>query len=139
MTGRWIFSRDLSNQNLKERVRYDAGRNILFVNLEAWSARKKADIVDLQNVLVGACQAAGKRVDAVINQDGCRIAEDLYDEYADMVAYVTKNHYGRWARYATSAITRQKLLEALRRRGLDTHVFENADDAFSFLQRQAAE
>ena len=130
---------DLLNQNLKDRVHYDASRNILFVNLEAWSARKKADIVDLQKVLVGACQAAGKRVDAVINQDGCRIAEDLYDEYAKMVAYVSKNHYGRSARYATSAITRQKLLEALRRRGLDTHVFENSDAAFDFLQRQAAE
>ena len=130
---------DLLNQNLKDRVHYDASRNILFVNLEAWSARKKADIIDLQKVLVGACQAAGKRVDAVINQDGCRIAEDLYDEYAKMVAYVSKNHYGRSARYATSAITRQKLLEALRRRGLDTHVFENSDAAFNFLQRQAAE
>jgi propionate CoA-transferase len=130
---------DLLNQNLKDRVHYDASRNILFVNLEAWSARKKADIIDLQKVLVGACQAAGKRVDAVINQDGCRIAEDLYDEYAKMVAYVSKNHYGRSARYATSAITRQKLLEALRRRGLDTHVFENSDAAFDFLQRQAAE
>ena len=130
---------DLLNQNLYERVSYDASRNILFVNLEAWSVRKKADVVDLQKVLVDACQAAGKRVDAVINQDGCRIAEDLYDEYAEMVAYVSKNHYGRSARYATSAITRQKLQEALRRRGLDTHVFENSDAAFDFLQRQAAE
>jgi propionate CoA-transferase len=130
---------DLLNQHLKDRIKYDASRNILFVNLQAWSARKKADIVDLQKAIVGACQAAGKRVDAVINQDGCRIAEDLYDEYANMVAYVAKHHYARAARYATSAITRQKLLDALRRRGLDTHVFENADDAFSFLQRQAAE
>ncbi len=64
---------DLLNKNLKDRVSYDAGRNILSVNLQAWSARKKADIVDLQKVLVDACQAAGKRVDAVINQDGCRI------------------------------------------------------------------
>ncbi len=83
---------DLLNENLKDRVNYDAGRNVLFVNLEAWSARKKADIVDLQKVLVNASQAAGKRVDAVINQDGCRIAEDLYDDYANMVAYVSKNY-----------------------------------------------
>ena len=130
---------DLLNQNLKDRVKYDASRNILTINLQAWSARKKADIVDLQKVITAACEAAGKRVDAVINQDGCRIAEDLYDDYANMVAYVAKNHYGRSARYATSAITRQKLLEALRRRGLDTHVFENATAAYESLQRQAAE
>ena len=33
---------DLLNLNLKERINYDASQNILFVNLEAWSVRKKA-------------------------------------------------------------------------------------------------
>lgn len=130
---------DLLNQNLKDRISYDAGRNILNIDLQAWSVRKKADVSDLKKAIVEACQATGKRVDAMINQDGCRIAEDLYDDYADMVAYVTKNHYARSARYATSAVTRQKLQDALRRRGLNTHVFENADAAFESLERQAAE
>ena len=130
---------DLLNQHLKDRVTYDPARNILLVDLQAWSVRKKADVADLKKVLVDACKATGKRVDAMINQDGCRISEDLYDDYADMVAYVTKNHYARSARYATSAVTRQKLQEALRRRGLDTHVFENADAAYESLERQAAE
>jgi propionate CoA-transferase len=130
---------DLLNQNLNDRVTYDATRNIMTVDLQAWSARKEADVADLKQVLVEACKAAGKRVNAVINQDGCRIAEDLYDEYADMVAYVAKNFYARSARYATSALTRNKLQEALRRRGLDTHVFENADAAYASLERQAAE
>lgn len=130
---------DLLNQNLKDRISYDAGRNILNIDLQAWSVRKKADVSDLKKAIVEACQATGKRVDAMINQDGCRIAEDLYDDYADMVAYVTKAHYARSARYATSAVTRQKLQDALRRRGLNTHVFENADAAFESLERQAAE
>jgi propionate CoA-transferase len=130
---------DLLNQHLKDRISYDAGRNILNIDLRAWSVRKKADVTDLKKAIVEACQATGKRVDAMINQDGCRIAEDLYDDYADMVAYVTKNHYARSARYATSAVTRQKLQDALRRRGLNTHVFENADAAFESLERQAAE
>ena len=130
---------DLLNVNLKERVSYDANRNILHVNLEAWSVRKKSDVADLKKVLADACKSAGRRVDSVVNQDGCRIADDLYDEYADMVAYVMKHHYARTARYATSAITRQKLQDALRRRGLDTHVFERAEDAYNFLQLQAAE
>ncbi len=101
--------------------------------------RKKSDIADLQKVIVEACASSGRRVDAVVNQDGCRIAEDLYDDYADMVAYMMKHHYARSARYATSAFTRQKLQEALRRRGLDTHIFESADEAHDFLERQAAE
>lgn len=124
---------DLLNTRLKERVSYDPARNLLFANLEAWSVRKKSDVADLQKVLADACQAAGRRVDAIVNQDGCRIADDLYEAYADMVAYMVKHHYARTARYATSFITRQKLQEALRRRGLDTHVFERAEEAYAAL------
>jgi len=129
---------DLLNEHLKDRISYDAARNVMSLNLSGWSARKKADVVDLQKAIVGACTAAGRRVNAVVNQDGCRIAEDLYDDYADMVAYVSKHHYERMARYATSAITRQKLQDALRRRGLETYVHERAEDALAVLEQQPA-
>jgi propionate CoA-transferase len=129
---------DLLNENLKDRITYDAARNVLTVNLSGWSVRKKADVVDLQNAIVDACTAAGRRVNAVINQNGCRIAEDLYDEYADMVAHVKKHHYDRMARYATSALTRQKLQDALRRRGLETFVHERAEDALKVLEQEPA-
>ena len=125
---------DLLNQNLAERISYDASRNILHVNLEAWSARKKADVADLKRALIKACEAVGKRVNSVVNQDGCRIADDLYDEYADMVAYMAKHHYDRTVRYATSFITRNKLQDALRRRGLQTRVHEKAEDATAALE-----
>jgi propionate CoA-transferase len=128
---------DLLNQKLSERVSYDPARNILSVNLEAWSVRKKQDVVDLQKVLSDACKAAGRRVNSLVNQDGCRIAEDLYDEYADMVAYMVKHHYARTARYATSVITRTRLQDALRRRGLETRVYESADEAKAALDEPA--
>jgi propionate CoA-transferase len=108
---------------------------VLAVNLQAWSARKKADVTDLQAVLVAACNAAGRRVNSVVNQDGCRIAEDLYDDYANMVAYMVKHHYALTARYATSEITRTKLQDALKRRGLQTRVFERAEDAQAALEK----
>ncbi|HVX35015.1 MAG TPA: malonate decarboxylase subunit alpha [Hyphomicrobium sp.] len=130
---------DLLNQKLSERLTYDEKRNVLSVNLSAWSVRKKSDIADLQKAIAGACEKAGQRVNTLINQDGCRIAEDLYDDYADMVAYLSKNHYARTARYATSALTRQKLQDALRRRGLQTRVFESAEEANASLEQMAAE
>jgi propionate CoA-transferase len=128
---------DLMNLNVKDRISYDAARNLLSINLEAWSVRKRSDVADLQKAIVDACTATGRRVDAIVNQDSCRIAEDLYDAYADMVAYVAKHHYAHTARYATSFITRQKLQEALRRRGLDTHVFESAEEAYAVLEGAA--
>ncbi len=129
---------DLLNETLGQRISYDADRNVLAINLSGWSARKKADVADLQRAIVAASEAAGRRVNAIVNQDGCRIAEDLYDAYADMVAYVHKHHYERMARYATSALTREKLQNALRRRGLETRVYERAEDALKVLEQQPA-
>jgi propionate CoA-transferase len=130
---------ELLNLKLSERVSYDSDRNILFVNLEGWSVRKKADIDDLRKTLVAACVAAGRRVNSVVNHDGCRIAEDLYDKYAEMIQYMMDDHYLTTTRYTTSAFMRLKMQEALSKRGLAPHIFERQEDAHAFLDSQAAE
>lgn len=129
---------DLLNLKLSERVSYDKDRNILFVNLEGWSVRKKSDIDDLRKILVAACIAAGRRVNSVVNHDGCRIAEDLYDDYAEMIHYMMEDHYLSTARYTTSAFMRLKMQEALARRGVPPHIFERAEEAHAHLSKQAA-
>lgn len=126
---------ELLNLKLSERVSYDAERNILFLNLEGWSVRKRADIDDLRKILVAAVVSAGRRVNSVVNHDGCRIAEDLYDDYAEMVAYMMEYHYLTSARYSTSAFMRLKMQEALDKRGLAPHIFERAEDAHAFLSK----
>jgi propionate CoA-transferase len=125
---------DLLNLNLPERVSYDAERNILFLNLEGWHCRVKSDIDDLRKVLVDACKKAGKRVNSVVNHDGFRINENLYDDYASMIQYLSANYYLTTTRYATSAFLRLKMEEALSRRGLAPHVFERREDAQAFLE-----
>ena len=125
---------ELQNLKLSERIKYDSDRNILFLNLEGWSVRKKSDIDDLRKMLVAACIAAGRRVNSVVNHDGCRIAEDLYDAYAEMIEYMVAHHYLTTARYSTSAFMRLKMQEALDKRGLQPHIFERAEDAHAFLE-----
>ncbi len=139
--GPMALMEELTNLKLCERVSYDAARNILFLNLEGWSVRKKSDVADLQKVLVEACVKAGRRVKSVVNHDGCRIAEDLYEDYADMIEYMLKHYYKTTARYSTSSFMRLKLGEALSRRGLAPHIFESADEAHAVLEasRAAAE
>jgi len=124
---------DLLNLKLSERVSYDADRNILFLNLEGWSVRKKSDIDDLTKVLIYACEKAGKRVNSVVNHDGCRIAEDLYDDYAEMIQYMIEHHYATTTRYTTSAFMRLKMQEALNKRGLAPHIYERAEEAHEAL------
>jgi propionate CoA-transferase len=128
---------ELLNLKLSERVTYDNDRNILFVNLEGWSVRKKADIDDLRRILVDARMRAGRRVNAVVNHDGCRIADDLYDDYAEMIQYMLENHYLSTTRYTTSAFMRLKFQEALSRRGLQPHIYERPEDAHAQLEKSA--
>ena len=124
---------ELLNLKLSERVSYDEDRNILFVNLEGWGVRKKSDIDDLRKILVDARMKAGQRVNAVVNHDGCRIADDLYDDYAEMIQYMMENHYVSTSRYTTSAFMRLKFQEALSKRGLQPHIFERADEAHAAI------
>lgn len=124
---------DMLNLNLCERVSYDGERNILFLNLEGWHARSKNDIGDLRKVLVEACVAAGRRVNSVVNHDGFRMSESLYDDYAEMIEYLCEHHYLTTTRYATNAFLRVKMQEALKKRGLAPHVFERKDEAHAFL------
>jgi propionate CoA-transferase len=127
---------ELTNLRLSERVKYDAARNILFLNLEGWSVRKKSDIDDLQKVLVGACESAGKRVHSVVNFDGFRLAEDLYDDYAEMISYLMKHHYATQTRYTTSAFMRMKMQEALDKRGVQPHIYQREEEAHAVLDAE---
>lgn len=126
---------DLLNLKLSERVSYDADRNILFLNLEGWNVRKKTDIDDLRKILTEACTKAGKRVNSIVNHEGCRIAEDLYDDYAEMIEYMLEHHYATTTRYSTSAFLRVKMQEALSKRGISPRVFERKEEAHSYLDQ----
>ncbi|MFN3868106.1 MAG: acyl CoA:acetate/3-ketoacid CoA transferase [Hyphomicrobiaceae bacterium] len=125
---------DLMNLKPAERISYDPDRNILFVNLEGYSIRKKSDVSDLQDALVAAVKKAGRRVNSVVNHDGCRIAEDLYDDWADMIHHMQQHHYLTTARYTTSAFMRVKMQEALAKRGLKPHIYEKKEEADAFLE-----
>jgi len=125
---------DLLNLNLDQRITYDPGRNILFLNLEGWQGRSKKDIEELRAALIAACQKVGKRVNSVVNHDGARINEALYDDYAEMIGDMMEQYYATTTRYATSAFARLKMKEALSKRGIQPHIFERKEAAETFLE-----
>jgi propionate CoA-transferase len=77
-------------------------------------------------------------VNAIVNHDGCNIADDLYDDYAEMIQYMLENHYLSTSRYTTSAFMRLKMREALKKRGLTPHIFERAEEAHAVLLKEPA-
>ncbi|GJD71791.1 hypothetical protein MMMDOFMJ_4756 [Methylobacterium gnaphalii] len=72
-------------------------------------------------------------MNSVVNHDGFKLNENLYDDYASMIQYLQANYYATTTRYATSAFLRLKMEEALKKRGVAPHVFERKEDADSFV------
>ena len=50
-----------------------------------------------------------------------------------------KHYYATTTRYTTSAFMRQKMQEALKKRGLKPHIYERPRKRTQFLEQQAAE
>lgn len=125
---------DLLNANLADRVTYEAERNMMFVNLEGWSIKKKQDVEDLTRVLEDACQKTGRKVKSIVNQNGFRVAEDLYEDYMKSVVYLLKRYSITTAHFSTSGFMRLKMREALSSRSLRPHIFETSEEARMALE-----
>lgn len=119
---------------LEERFVHDRERDLMFVNFENLHIREAREIAEIFEVAVRRCEAAGKRLDVVVNYDGFRIEEDLLDEYAGMVQVLVQVYYDRVSRYTTSAFLRMKIGDALRGRGVSPGVFETRDEALAFAK-----
>lgn len=120
---------ELTNRNLPDRISYDPERNILFLNLEGWSLRKESDLADLKDIALKACEDAGKRVHAVVNQDGWRIADDLQDEYGDFLDFMVARYFATISKYSTSAFMRLKMKDGISKRGAQPHILETREEA----------
>jgi propionate CoA-transferase len=123
---------------LEDRVSYDAGRNLVFLNLEGLVLRTRDDIDRWRRVLEERLQQIGRKVIAVVNYDGFVVDPAVTDTYAAMVRYIDTHYYSAVSRYTTSAFMRVKLGEALARRRVAPHIFESAAEAHASVNLDTA-
>ncbi|SDG34770.1 propionate CoA-transferase [Limimonas halophila] len=126
----------LLSLNLNERISYDEGRNILFLNFEGMQVRSEQDIAEIRDAVAARCEAIGKRVWVIVNYDNVQIPPDLLDSYAEMVRHMEENYYLGVSRYTTSAFLRLKLGTALTRH-VAPHIFETPEEARKHLENGA--
>ena len=69
------------------------------------------------------------KVYAIVNYDNFTILPELLDAYSAMVRGLVDRYYSGVSRYTTSGFLRMKLGEALTKRGVSPHIFENAAQA----------
>ena len=114
---------------LDQRLSYDAGQNVFFVNFEGLSVRSSADIDRIRAAVDSRLDPIGHKVAAIVNYDRFSIAPELIDEYTGMVKGIMDRHYTDVTRYTSSAFLRARLGESFGKRVADPHIFETQAEA----------
>jgi propionate CoA-transferase len=124
--------------DLRQRVSYDASRNILFNNFEGMHVRSLRDVEAIRQAVERKCKSVGRKVAVVVNYDSFVIEDSVTEAYAEMVRYLIERYYTEVSRYTTSAFLRVKLDDALKKQGVTPQLFETAEQAHGFHQKPDA-
>lgn len=114
---------------LAQRLSYDAGQNLFFVDFSGLSVRTGADIERIRDVVEEMLVSIGRKVNAIVNYDRFSIVPELVDAYIDIVKEILDRHYLNVTRYTANSFLRMKLGEALERRQLEARLYDSADAA----------
>jgi propionate CoA-transferase len=123
---------DLLHLDLEDRITLSPDGRTLFINFEKLRVRSREEVERIRARVAAVCAPLLHRVDAIVNYDGARIAEEVETAYADMVRDLEGRFYDRVTRYSGSAFLRMKLGRALGRDG-QPHIFETAEQARAYL------
>ncbi len=120
---------DLLSMPFGERFVYDAKQNLFFINFERLAVRTDSDIALIDRTVRRLMSPLGHRVHTIVNYDNFSIVPELLDRYAEMVRGLVDLYYESVTRYTTNGFLRVKLGEALRSGGVETPIYENAEEA----------
>ena len=118
---------------MAERLTYDAGKNLFFVNFEGLNLRSAEDIERIRQAVDDALKTVGHKVNAIVNYDRFTILPELVDDYIGMVKGIVERHYHEVTRYTSNTFLRVKIGEALQKGRLSPHLYETADQAEASL------
>lgn len=114
---------------IENRLVYDAGQDVFFVNFENLAVRSQEDIREIRDRVSNVLKPLGKKVKAIVNYDNFDISPELIDEYMDMVKAIMDEFYTEAHRYTTSTFMRMKMGDSLKERGMSPYIYETVDEA----------
>ncbi len=120
---------DMLVLRLEDRLSYHAEEDLFFVNFEGLTVKDSETIEEIKEAVEKVIVPLKKKVFTIVNYDNFTIAPHLIDAYMDMVRDLMDKYYLDASRYTTSTFLRMKLGEALTRRRLAPHIYENRIDA----------
>ncbi len=116
-----------------ERLSFDAGANLFFVNFEGLSVQSSADIERIRSAVDDKLATVGHKVYGVVNYDRFSIAPELIEDYIAMVRGLLDRHYLDVTRYTSSTFLRLKLGEALAKGNVAPQLYASAGEAQAHL------
>ena len=114
---------------MAERLTYDAGQNLFFLDFSGLDLRSSDDIGRIEAAVEAALAPIGHKVNAIVNYDRFSIVPELIDDYIAMVKGVVDRHYHDVTRYTSSTFLRMKLGEALEKRLVAAKLSATAEQA----------
>ena len=97
--------------------------------------RSSEDVRRIDQAVRRILTPLGHKVATIVNYDNFTIADEVVDEYTDMVKRLVEDLYSNVTRYTTSTFLRMKLGEALARRDVAPHIYESPSEARQALRR----
>jgi propionate CoA-transferase len=126
---------DLLRMPLEQRFTYHPDKNQFFVNFEGHVVRSHQDVERIRRIVESMLSSARRKAHVIVNYDNFSIYPDILDEYSAMVRDLADRFYSGATRYSTSGFLRTKLGDALSRRELAPHIYENAEEASAHLHK----
>jgi propionate CoA-transferase len=100
----------------------------MFIDFAGYRVRSTREVEEVRAEVERRCMPLGRKIEAVIDYDGCSIDPAIAEAWFDMARDVQTRFYAKASRYTTSAFMRLKLGDALTRREMAPHVFETASE-----------
>lgn len=124
-------------KELRNRVHYNAVIDMLQLNFNGLELETLEDVDNIEKIVEETCQQVGRRVNALIDYNGFRVDDNLFDAYMEMGQTMIRKHYRRVARHNTNAETRARFEAEFYRRDLEANMFASKDAALRFLEQGA--
>jgi propionate CoA-transferase len=120
-------------KELKKRVRYDEGRNLLRLNFNGLEIDSVEDIDNIKKIVEDVCTAAGKKVNTVVNYDAFKVNDQLLDGYLAMGQYIIEKYYRKVARHTTNREVNTRFTVEFQSRRLAANLFASEEEAVRFV------
>jgi propionate CoA-transferase len=118
---------------LDERIDYNPGDNVVYINFEGLDILTETDADRLAEFMDRRLADLGRKVNVIVNYDNFQLDPLAADRYWEMVRRYEERYFASSTRYSTNAFYRRQLGDRFARANLAQRIYRNFEEAKSHL------